>query len=135
MFDITEDLELATDKDRKLRAEKRLALMGSKSTKKRKYCGKSKPRCARKDTLFADSESETEENTDSDVADSYNLGMVSNSILDPSDKCVVLNNSSNGQNYSKRPRFCDEDIEVNQAVRIIAGDDNKLYLSKENFDA
>ena len=29
---------------------------------------------------------------------------------------------------------CDEDIEVNQAVRIIAGDDNKLYLSTENFD-
>ena len=28
-----------------------------------------------------------------------------------------------------------EDIEVNQAVRIIAGDDNKLYLSSEMSEA
>lgn len=28
----------------------------------------------------------------------------------------------------------DEDIEVNQAVKIVAGQDNKLYLSTDNYD-
>ena len=27
----------------------------------------------------------------------------------------------------------DEDIEVNQAVKIVAGHDNKLYLSTDNY--
>ena len=134
MFDITEDLELGTDKDRKLRAQKRLAIMGSKSTKKRKHGGKNQTRCAKEDALFADSESEAEENKDNDVADSYNLGMVSSSI-DPSDKCVVLNNSNNGQNYSKRPRFCDEDIEiVNKSDQLfIVGDYLELEDEENNL--
>ena len=86
MFDITEDLELATDKDRKLRSQKRLAIMGSRLTKKRKYCNKSRSQTTKEDSLFADSESENEESNDSDDADMYNLGMVRSSILNPNDK-------------------------------------------------
>jgi len=109
MFDITEDLELATDRDRKLRAQKRLAIMGSKNIKKRKH-SKSRFQETKEDALFADSESENEED-DSDP-DNCNLGVVSNSLIDPEDKCVFLSSLTNGQNFSKRPRFGDEDIEV-----------------------
>jgi AT-rich interactive domain-containing protein 1 len=110
MFEITEDLELCTDRDRKLRAQKRLAIMGSKKNKKRKWYNKAKIQGTREDTLFADSESENEEE-DTDT-DSFNLGVVSNSLVDPEDKCVVLDPSPNGQNFSKRSRYCEEDIEV-----------------------
>ena len=138
MFDITEDLELGTDKDRKLRAQKRLAIMGSKSTKKRKHCSKNKSKTLKEDSLFADSESENEEDNDSADADSYNLGMVSSSILNPNDKCVVLHNlMTNGQNFSKRPRFCDEDIEVinKQEELFIIGDELEEVEKDLSWDA
>ena len=138
MFDITEDLELGTDKDRKLRAQKRLAIMGSKSTKKRKHCNKSNPQKLKEDALFAESDSENEESKDSTDADMYNLGMVRSSILNPNDKCVVLlNSATNGQNFSKRPRFCDEDIEVvnkNEELFII-GDELEDEEKDLSWDA
>ena len=138
MFDITEDLELATDKDRKLRSQKRLAIMGSRLTKKRKYCNKSRTQTTKEDSLFADSESENEESNDSADADMYNLGMVRSSILNPNDKCVVLQNSTtNGQNFSKRPRFCDEDIEVvnKQEELFVIGDELEDEEKDLSWDA
>mgnify|MGYP001410786037 CR=1 FL=1 len=57
---------------------------------------------------FTDSENEEEDN----ATDDYGLGMVSNNLTNPDDKCVVLSSLPNGQNFSKRPRFGEEDIEV-----------------------
>merc|ERR1719340_353680 len=61
MFEITEDLELGTDQDRKLRAKRRLAIMGEKYTKKRKCSRKIKEEGDKEDSLFAKSDSENEE--------------------------------------------------------------------------
>ena len=110
MFEITEDLELGTDQDRKLRAKRRLAIMGEKYTKKRKCSRKIKEETDKEDSLFAKSDSENEE--EDDTTDDYGLGMVSNNLTNPEDKCVVLSSLPNGQNFSKRPRFGEEDIEV-----------------------
>ena len=108
MFDITEDLELGTDRDRKLRAKKRLAMTGSKSSKKRKWYNKTEIDGTREDTLFAASESEDEE--EPNEIDKINLGRVPKVNYD--EKCIVLVAPKNGQNYTKRPRFCDEDVEI-----------------------
>ena len=110
MFEITEDLELGTDQDRKLRAKRRLAIMGEKYTKKRKCSRKIKEETDNEDSLFAKSDSENEE--EDKATDDYGLGMVSNNLTNPEDKCVVLSSLPNGQNFSKRPRFGEEDIEV-----------------------
>jgi hypothetical protein len=110
MFEITEDLELGTDQDRKLRAKRRLAIMGEKYTKKRKCSRKIKEESDKEDSLFAKSDSENEE--EDNATDDYGLGMVSNNLTNPDDKCVVLSSLPNGQNFSKRPRFGEEDIEV-----------------------
>ena len=110
MFEITEDLELGTDQDRKLRAKRRLAIMGEKYTKKRKCSRKIKEESDKEDSLFAKSDSENEE--EDNATDDYGLGMVSNNLTNPEDKCVVLSSLPNGQNFSKRPRFGEEDIEV-----------------------
>ena len=110
MFEITEDLELGTDQDRKLRAKRRLAIMGEKYTKKRKCSRKIKEESDKEDSLFAKSDSENEE--EDNATDDYDLGMVSNNLTNPEDKCVVLSSLPNGQNFSKRPRFGEEDIEV-----------------------
>merc|ERR1712020_490531 len=110
MFEITEDLELGTDQDRKLRAKRRLAIMGEKYTKKRKCSRKIKEETDKEDSLFAKSDSENEE--EDKATDDYGLGMVSNNLTNPEDKCVVLSSLPNGQNFSKRPRFGEEDIEV-----------------------
>ena len=110
MFEITEDLELGTDQDRKLRAKRRLAIMGEKYTKKRKCSRKIKEESDKEDSLFAKSDSENEE--EDKATDDYGLGMVSNNLTNPEDKCVVLSSLPNGQNFSKRPRFGEEDIEV-----------------------
>ena len=110
MFEITEDLELGTDQDRKLRAKRRLAIMGEKYTKKRKCSRKIKEETDKEDSLFAKSDSENEE--EDNATDDYGLGMVSNNLTNPDDKCVVLSSLPNGQNFSKRPRFGEEDIEV-----------------------
>ena len=110
MFEITEDLELGTDQDRKLRAKRRLAIMGEKHTKKRKCSRKIKEESDKEDSLFAKSDSENEE--EDNATDDYGLGMVSNNLTNPEDKCVVLSSLPNGQNFSKRPRFGEEDIEV-----------------------
>ena len=110
MFEITEDLELGTDQDRKLRAKRRLAIMGEKYTKKRKCSRKIKEESDKEDSLFAKSDSENEE--EDNATDDYGLGMVSTNLTNPEDKCVVLSSLPNGQNFSKRPRFGEEDIEV-----------------------
>lgn len=84
--------------------------MGEKYTKKRKCSRKIKEESDKEDSLFAKSDSENEE--EDNATDDYGLGMVSNNLTNPEDKCVVLSSLPNGQNFSKRPRFGEEDIEV-----------------------
>ena len=89
MFGITEDLEVNTEKTGEKRSRKRSQKL--EEAKNRRWFDRRK-------SLEDDSNSE------------FDLGNAGD--VDPSSKCVVLTSMS--QDFSKRPRFVDEDVQIDE---------------------
>ena len=103
MFGITEDLEVNMDR------------CGEKRTRKR-----SRVLEVSKTSRWFDRKQSVDEKSVSESLD-FDLGNASN--VDPSDKCVVL--TTMPDDYSKRPRFVDEDIQIDER-------EDELFVTDHN---
>ncbi len=95
MFGITEDLEVPDDVDEKETRTRKRARCEEKGRARKWY-----------ETKYDMEEKEAEAAAKKEADEEYDLGIVRN--VDPKDKCNVLS----GNDYSKRPRFSEEEVEI-----------------------